>query len=83
MRLSLGCIADPAGAASEVDSAGFPSGELWEHMELLVNVAEDMHHAHGIACNREATRNLLFRRGQEVLEVSSLLAGGDPGRDGV
>ena len=44
--------------------------KLGQHWDLLLDVTEDMHYAHGIPCNRAATRKLLYSSGREILEVS-------------
>lgn len=46
-------------------------GDIQAHNELLVDVAEDMHHAHGIPCDRMQMRDLLFDEGTAMIKVSS------------
>ena len=50
----------------EVDEA-----DIQAHNELLLDVAEDMHHAHGIPCDRIPMRDLLFDEGTAMIKVSS------------
>lgn len=45
-------------------------GDIEGHHELLIDVAEDMHHAHGIPCDRKQMRVLLYAEGADVLKVS-------------
>ena len=46
----------------------FPAG-FEEHTEILVDVAEDMHHAHGLPCNRTAARAAINEAALMVLKV--------------
>ena len=57
-------------AEVEDEAQGGVRRKLGQHWDLLFDVAEDMHHAHGVPCNRVDTRKLLYSSARETLEVS-------------
>ena len=45
-------------------------GDIKAHHELLIDVAEDMHHAHGVPCDRKQIRVLLYAEGVDIMKVN-------------